>query len=390
MNGAKIKLFSLYLLDTLSDGLQSILLLLLPYLSNDLSINIVQVGTLGSLLHLMGIVFAIPAGIWAAKHGGFKILTVSVLLYGFGFFATAATNSYPILVLAFTVAGVGFAVFPPIRLALLAKLFDSSDRAKRIGEFSAIGDLGRVAVTATVSSLIALLGWRMTSSIYGFICLLSFAFLFWVFFFKLNELKIINNEPYDFKKLFRLSKNKLFVAATAAATIDTLASSQLFVFLPFLLVYKNIDPILLGPFTAVYFLGNIVGKIVAGRFAKKYGSAQIFAVSEIFMCVIIVLIALSVNSDLILALSFILGFSTKWTSPTSQAMVIESAGSDNSIEVYTSSYSLVRTFAKAASPLLLGIIANSLGIVSAFYFSALVAIVAIIPAYRFQQLLKDL
>lgn len=97
----------------------------------------------------------------------------------------------------------------------------------------------------------------------------------------------------------------------------------------------------------------------------------------------IILIALSFNFTLILILSFVLGFSTKWTSPTARTMLIESAKEYESIETYTSSFSFLRTIAKASSPFILGLIANQFGIVTAFYASAVIALLAIIPAFVF-------
>src|SRR3990167_1420505 len=309
----RVKLLSV--LHILNDGYQASFLLLLPFIAKDLNINLTQIGTLGTFLYGFEIIFALPAGYLNERLNGLKVLILSMALYGLSYLLLTFSPSFIFLILIFSLAGIGFAIFHPIAFALLAKWSHKDSQAK-------------------VSYL-------------------------------------------------QLLKNKKFVFATIAGLFDCAASTSLFVFLPFLLISKHINPAILGLFTGAYFVGNLIGKTTIGRLSDKLGSAKMFITAEIFMALFIFLLTRTASPVLIIIFSIILGALTKGTSPARTTMAIEATSHHKTYEKSISLFAFIATFGTAASPLLYGRIGDVFGITTAFYAAAGVALLAALPAAAF-------
>lgn len=372
---------NLYILHILNDGFEASLLLLLPFIAADLQLDQIQVGILGSTVKVLYIFLAIPAGYLALKFGSLKLLLYALFLYGIGYLGTAFSPNYFFLIPVFLFAGIGFGLFHPVAFALVARLADKTERGKLMGNFTAIGDLGRIGITSGITFLIAYIGWRTSTLIQAGIALVLF---FYLFHFVMNK----HEEKVEVKKvdvsIKEFIKNRKFLFSTIAGFFDSFASSGLFIFLPFLLLFRGVDPKVLGSFTAAYFLGNFLGKAALGRLVDKFGSTQVFILSEILMAVFIIVLANTPSFFLIVVSSIILGMFTKGTAPVIQTMVSESVEHHGNYEKAFGLKMLVSGIGTTLSPLTLGFLSAKYGIVSALNMSAVFALVAIIPAIGFK------
>lgn len=369
----------LNILHVLNDGFIVSLPLLLPFLQKDLQLNLTQVGFLGSVLSLLGVFLAIPTGYIASKWGGLKSLTWAVAIYSFGFIATSISPSYWFVVVAFLIAGAGFGIFHPIAFASLANWTTKTGRGKAMGNFTAIGDLGRVGISAGITALASFVGWRLTSGLYGAVALGIFSFLILFNQKDKTEITEIKRNPVSLSKFL---KHKTFLLTTLTATLDSFASSSLYVFIPFLLLSKGINPAILGTFTGFFFIGNFLGKTMLGRFVDRFGNMKVFITAELFMAINIILFILSNNWVIIIVIAVILGALTKGTVPVIQTMVAEVTEQDHAYEQVFALNALVTSIATAVAPLLFGIIADRFGIMHVFSVSAGFALLAIISALR--------
>lgn len=256
----KSKLNGIYLLHVLNDGFQASLLLLLPFIAKDLQISLSAVGILGGALNVLQVVLALPAGILAHKYGGYKMLLLSLFLYSLGFIGVGISPVYYLLLMAFIVSGLGFGIFHPIAFAEVANSSDKTIRGRIMGNFTAIGDIGRIGLSTIITFIISYIGWRSSSLVFAVVGLAIFAVLFRIFSKNNDRIEIKQKEQAKGEELKELFKNKKFVLSTASSFLDSFASSSLFVFLPFLLLYRNIDPKVLGAFTSAFFVGNFFGK----------------------------------------------------------------------------------------------------------------------------------
>lgn len=255
-----------------------------------------------------------------------------------------------------------------------------------MGDFTAIGDVGRIILSSSVSFIIVSIGWRNTSFIYGIV---SFFLLFLIFFRHYKNNKTSPEEKKPEMNLWQIIKNKKFVFSLLTNFFDNLASSAIFVFLPFLLLKRNINPSLLGLFTGAFLIGNLIGKAGLGRLADKFKNTTVFIVAEFFMAVFIFLLTISHSQFFIIVSSIILGILTAGTIPVRTTLISESTHHLKQHEKVFGIASLVSTIATSLAPIILGRVADIYGIINSFYTAALFALLALVPAYLFSRTKSD-
>lgn len=373
----------------MNDGFKASILLFLPFIAKDLGISLTKVGFLGSAMNMLEIFLAIPAAYLASRVGGFRLLIITMLFYAIGFWLLSVSQVYILIIIAFLLAGVAFGIFHPVAFSVVSEMFDKNVRGQQLGNFTALGDLGRMGIASITTVVIATIGWRMSSSLSGwfiFVVFILFGFIFSIQTKKKGQEQTKKND--DGPSYFDLLRNKKFTFATTAFIIDQLASTALFVFIPFLLLQRGVSPALLGVLTSTFFIGNMAGKVLLGRLVDKLGNTMVFMVSEFLMAVFIVILATSSQIFFIITSSIILGIFTKGTVPVLTAMITESVEHHGRFEKAFSLNAVFVGIGSSIAPLLLGYLSDSFGIVHAFYASALFALVAIIPAYLFSQIRK--
>lgn len=164
---------SLYTLHFLSDEFEASFILLLPFIAKSLHLSLTQVGFVGTVSNSLSVILALPAGYIATKIGGIKTLVLALFTYGLAYIGTGFSPNYGWILLMFIVGGVGFGVFHTIGFALIARWSTKEERGKQMGNFSAIGDTGKVSVTAVLTFIIVLIGWKYTSVLYGSIAIIA-------------------------------------------------------------------------------------------------------------------------------------------------------------------------------------------------------------------------
>jgi MFS transporter, FSR family, fosmidomycin resistance protein len=372
----------LHALHIFNDGFLASIVLFLPFIAKDLGLNLTQAGFLGTLVNSLAIILALPAGYLAAKFGGFKVLIGAAFLYALGFIGIGFSTTYYWLFPMFLLAGVGFALFHPIGFALISRLSKKEERGTAMGNFTALGEVGRVGLSVALTFLIVYLGWHYTAMLYGALAFAIAAFIALRLRRKKETLAVrgVGKENVSMRMILA---NKKFILASIANLFDSLAGTALFIFLPFLLLHRGADPALLGSFTAAYFIGILIGKTVLSRMADRYGSAKIFIAAELFMAVIIVLMAQTTFLPFILICSVILGIFTKGTAPITKTMVSESVEHHGGFEKAFGVNGIVIGTAATSAPVFLGFMADTYGIVAAFFCMAIAAIIAVVPALLF-------
>jgi len=373
--------FHLNVLHVLNDGFAASLVLLLPFIARSQGLSLTQVGLLGTILNVAGIVLALPAAYLAVRFGGLRVLVCAAFLYGTAFLITGATGQFLVLMPVFILAGIGFSIFHPIAFALIAKWTPKERRGRAMGNFTAIGDVGRIGIAAALSFLAVGLGWQKAAIVYAVVALAA-AFFFYRYLFT-NTTRIMPKEHAQHTEnlsFWQVLKNKRYVLTLCSAAFDGFASSSLFVFLPFLLLERHIEPALLGAFTATFFVGTLFGKTLLGRFVDKIGSARIFIMAELLMAVFIYLLASATALPLIILCSVVLGVFAKGTVPVLQSMISESVEHHGNFEKAFSIEGFVTGLGIAVAPIALGFISDRFTIVTAFYVMAAAALLAALPA----------
>jgi predicted MFS family arabinose efflux permease len=377
--------FHLNILHILNDGFAASLVLLLPFIAQSQGLSLTQVGLLGTILNAAGVILALPAAYLATRFGGLKVLVVAAFGYGMAFLVTGGTGQFFVLLPVFVFAGIGFGVFHPIAFALIAKWTPKEKRGRTIGDFTAIGDIGRIGIAAALSFFAVAMGWQKTAILYAIVALIAAIFFYRYLFSDKTRIqpKKEHHEETQELSFWQVLRNKRYIMTICSAGFDGFASASLFVFLPFLLLQRHVDPVFLGAFTATFFVGTFFGKTLLGRFVDKWGGAKVFIMAELLMAVFIYLLAGTTALPLIVVCSVILGIFTKGTVPVLQTMVTESVEHHGNFEKAFGIEGFVSSLGIALAPVALGFVSDKFGIISAFYVMAGSALLAAIPAIAF-------
>lgn len=363
----------LFTLHFLNDGIRTAFVVLLPFIAKDIAINYKHIGFLGSSQSLFSSLFAIPAGLIFARIGGFTLLSLLLLIYSIGALGTAFSVNVFTLTLAFFFAAIGFGMFHTVGFTLVGKTSDKSNIGRLMGDFTSMGEIGRVIIPPTAIFLTSFLGWRITMA-----ALAAFGFLGF-FFFLGREKKFHKKESHtDFLKMLgSLFKMKKVLLVGIVAVLDAIASNPIYLFLPFLLLAKGITSVQLGIFMGSFFVGSVAGKSLLGRATDKKGNIAVLITSELSMAAVIFLLIIFSNVLFLFLSAFFLGIFVKGTSPVVQTLFSELTHETH----YNKIFAVSETFTSGASALsyiTMGFVANSFGLVSVFYLCILFAIMTVI------------
>ena len=282
---------------------------------------------------------------------------------------------------------VAFGSFHPISFSLVAKWSKKEKLGRIIGDFTAVGEFGRICLSGFVSFIAFSIGWQQTSFIYVIISVfLLFVFLFFHFNNEQTNIdKDIKTKSQKQINFIEIIKNKGFLLVLLINFFDNLASSALFIFLPFLLIKKGVNPSVLGAFTSAFFLGNLIGKMGLGRLTDKFKNTRVFIIAELFMVMFILLLTYSNSIFSIIIFSIILGSLTMGTAPIRTTMVTETNEHHGSYEKVFGISSFFTSISCALAPIILGYVADLYGIINSFNLSAFFALLAVVSAYIYSQ-----
>ncbi len=372
------------LLHVLNDGLLASLPLLLPFMQQDLGLDFAAVGLLSSILASAGVVLALPSARLARRYGGLRVLGAALLLYSLAFILAGCATGIFSLAACFALASVGFGLFHPIAFALVAHGSSAQDVGKNMGDFTAVGDLGRIGIAAAATLLVAALSWRQTAIVYGVLPPLLFAL-----FVRRPAVALTVEASGDGAPAHGLRCSENFVMAVIAGGLDALASTSIFIFIPFLLVHRGVSTALLGALSGAFFIGNMLGKVLVGRVVDKFGCLRVFVVAEMAMAVLLFCLSHATATALIALFSILLGAVTKGTVPVINTMV-SNAVPDRAL--YAKAFAIVSFVggvAAVVAPFVYGLVAERCGIVAVFHLCACFALLAITPGVAHRLLRKS-
>ena len=366
------------ILHLFNDGYLAAMPLILPFASEEFGLSLGIVGILGSLLSFAGIILALPAGMAATRFGAVRILSTAVLCYGAGFLLLGFSGGLASVFLSFILGSIAFGIFHPVAFSTVAKAASGADLGKDMGIFAATGDIGKITLAAAVTFIIGLTSWRFTASLYGAVALALFSVCILLSFRK-GERPEAGSASGRRKMDFRILKGRRFALSNMASFIDSFANASLFIFIPFLLTFRGIDVSFIGLFTSIFFVGNLLGKVIMGRLTDRIGKERLFICCEICIFISLAVLALTPSLTVISVLAIILGFFTKGTVPITSTMIAESV-SKNDFEAAYSINSLSTSIANTAAPLFFGVLADFLGVQAIFFACGIAALCSAVPA----------
>jgi len=359
---------------------------LLVFIQQLHSLPLYTIGALSTVFILCQIGVSFFAGRMAHRIHSRNVVLLAIGTSGLSWLTLFLTQQLPGLYFAFAMGGIASGLFEPIGNSLVAKHSSAKNRGAAIGTFAAFGDMGRIAVGATATTLA---GWFGVNNACGALLATNVIALILAQVFLAKPVPSDDPEiPEGHTHIRELLKNRGFCQATIAGIADSFSSASLYIFIPFLLVPKGISLINTGYFNMIFFAGYMSGRLLLGRLADRYGPAAVLIVSELTMAALIVALVLFSGGITILLLIFMLGIFTRGTSPIIRAMVADSidgksGAARSSFHDAFSAYSFASRSSTAVSRPAYGYLAAFAGISSVFYVAAAVSLLTIYPAARY-------
>ena len=309
-------------------------------------------------------------------------------MYSLGAGAIGFAQNVYALIPIFFVAVSGFVIFHIVSLALTARASTPEARGKNMGNFAAFGDIGRTFIPTVAVFVVVFIGWRQTFfslSVIGLLLFCSIGYFLYSRHRKLLEKKVVQkNETYRtwLSTAYLLLKDKKLVLVITAGFLDGIAGTPVIIFLPFFLLGVGIAPQMLSIFIGAYFIGSLAGKTLLGRLADRIGSAKVFLVTEMCMAITLLSLAFLTHFYTLLALSLLLGLFTRGTTPVIATLLSEVVHDDHLEKAYAVCM-LFLEFTAIIAPILLGIVADRLGVSTIFYIASFFAAIAAVPILFF-------
>jgi MFS family permease len=371
----------------LIDGLFESVPLLLSFMAIAWGSGEKEVGLIISLAVMASTVAGLATKPLSRRFGRLTALTGITALYGAGFFMNAFAANLYFAGGCFILATAGHTVFHSISFSYLSTATDRAGLGTVLGNFTALGDIGRVPFTAlagfvAASSLFGFPGWRIVSFIYG-LGALSFSYWAGVFLFSQNDRTPIEESAATkaTKNLPDLSllRNSRYVLPIITNSFDAFGSDRIFTFLPFLLLAKHIEPQQIGLFALLFMLSGLAGKMVCGRLVDRFGARPVFIAAESSMALLLGVLVVASQPSLLLVTAFLLGMVTKGTVPVVQTIVANAVETPAEYEDIFTLNSLARGVTNILAPLVFGFIAAAYGVIWAYGVMGIAACCAVLP-----------
>lgn len=250
----------------LHDGYTDLIYVLLPVWQAEFGLGY---GALAVLRAVYGGTMAglqLSAGRLSQRIGRRATLALGTLLAALGYAAAGVSGSLLGLGVALAVSGCGSSVQHPLASAAVSHAYGQRARGP-LGVYNFAGDLGKAALPAAMSLLVAGMPWRhalWAMAVLGILVAAALALL-------------LPSLPRAAPVAQRQAgggpdaPGSGFQLLLAIGVLDTAVRMGVLTFLPFLLQAKGISPSMLGTALAMVFIGGAAGKFVCGWLGERLG-----------------------------------------------------------------------------------------------------------------------
>ena len=152
----------------LHDGYTDLVWVALPIWQAEFGLSYAAVGLLRTVYSGTLASLQIPAAALAERIGAATVLAAGTALAGLCYCLAGISSRFAVLVLALLLGGIGAATQHPIASALVTRTFSGARSLRMFGTYNFAGDVGKVLVPATATSLLLIMPWRPASALLGF------------------------------------------------------------------------------------------------------------------------------------------------------------------------------------------------------------------------------
>ncbi len=254
----------------------SMLVPVLPEMKRALDISQFQTSLIITLFSVSAGVFIPIVGYLSDRYSRKTVMIPALIVYGAaGILAGFGSiwESYPVIIAARTLQGLGAAGTAPLALALGGAKYQGGTESKALGLTEASNGSGKV-LSPIIGSLLALIVWYAAFFAFPFFCLLSIAALIWLIKEPKKEKQNVRLKPYIQRVLhiFR-EKGKWMITTFFASALALFILFGVLFYLSDILEQKpyRIDGVIKGLVLAIPLMGMVTTSYITGSVIKKNG-----------------------------------------------------------------------------------------------------------------------
>lgn len=349
------------------DGLYDSVPILLSFMIVAFGAQEKDAGVILSVAALLGTLAGLGTKGCSQRFGFLRTLCLITGAYGVGYAANTFSQNIWFSGFFFVIAMMGYGVFHNAAFSYLTVRTERSMLGKVLGDFTAIGDIGRIPITAFAGFLAAwsfagIPGWRIVCALFGAVACCITLYLLWIWLRNgdaggspCEERK----KPQSLLPPLSLLRDRHTASTVVANILDGFSGDQIFAFLPFLLFAKGMDPKVIGSFTLAFTVGCFAGKMACGRLVGIFGSRKVFITSKLLMSVLLAVLVTAQGLPVIIVTSILLGIVTKGTVPVLQTLLVEPVTDPQAYDDLFAVNTFARGSTNILTPLLFGFIASA-------------------------------
>jgi MFS transporter, FSR family, fosmidomycin resistance protein len=347
----------------LHDGYSSMLYLLLPFWQTELALSLTQVGILKTVYSAAMAAGQVPAGRFGERWAERLPLVVGTFITAAAVLALHRAATPLALGLLLALGGLGASVQHPLASTLIAKAYGGSALRTALGTYNFTGDLGKMAIPAFLTLVIAAFGWRFGTGALGVLGLATAVMLLVALPWGARGSAQEGQQAPPRPSLPEPVRRQGFAALSTVGMLDSATRSGLLTFLPFVLARKGADTAVIGIALSLVFAGGAIGKFACGALATRIGILRTVAATELGTALAI-LFAIVLPLTFCMVLMPVLGIMLNGTSSVLYGTVPELAPNGREARAFGLFYTATIS-ADAIAPTLYGAAGDVMGLTGA-------------------------
>ena len=365
----------------IDDGFTDSIYLLLPFIAAELNLSFSQVGLLKGVFSGSMSLLQVPLSLLGERIGELVVIAVGTFGLASGFLILSRVYTYPAILLSLIFAKGTAAGQHGLSSSLLSRVFEISGRRAAMGTYNFSGDLGKVCFPFLLALMINWWDWRKAVFFLSLIGLAAGAVLWGLAGKSEPPIGYPSEEKVVLKRGdWGIRNKKSFSALLTIGIIDIMTRNALLTFLPFLLLRKGIPAAQVGFALTLLFAGGAVGKFSCGVLAEWFGIIPMVVTTEVLTSAGILCLTWFSPSIIWILLPFV-GIVLNGTSSVLYATVAEIISPMARSRGYGLYYAITLG-SGAVSPMVYGLLTDSLGL-SFTIISAALMVLLTIPLSRY-------
>lgn len=230
-------------------------------------------GQIATVYSAIAVIFALIMGVLSARYRHKTLLTAGLLLYVISAVCSYVSPSFPVLIVAYSLTGIGGSIVFPMTTTIIAEALPPERRSSALGWVTAGQPFSVLVGSPTVNYIASRFGWRSTF-IY-FMLPISIVGLALVYFgIPKTSDRPVSSPRSSFEGFRSILSNRSALACLAGALFVQVNLSNVLTygvssFRERFLASSGLASLIFSGMALTAFTGSIVGGNVVGRFGRK-------------------------------------------------------------------------------------------------------------------------